>query len=131
MLGTDREIAPEIQPITAHVWHMLKSILFTTVLASQSVLDTIIYYSAVTPREGKLLSRGILMTFCRLSFVSTKFGALTAEGGGFSEMKRAFFGALDVLAFNYDDKDTTGDQSCVKLAVDLSNELTSESIVDC
>ncbi|KAL5635454.1 hypothetical protein ACGC1H_004296 [Rhizoctonia solani] len=120
----DAEIAPEIQPVTTHVWHMLKSILFTTVLASQSVLDTIIYYSAVTPREGKALSRSILMTFCRLSFVSTKFGALTAEGGGFSEMKRAFFGALDVLAFNYDDKDTTGDQSCVKLVADLSNELT-------
>ncbi|CAE6451576.1 unnamed protein product [Rhizoctonia solani] len=121
----DTEIASEIQPITTQVWHMLKSILFTTVLASQSVLDVIIYYSAVTPREGKLLSKGILMTFCRLSFVSTKFGALTAEGGGFSEMKRAFFGALDVLAFNYDDKDTTGDQSCANLVIDLSSELTN------
>ncbi|CAE6452570.1 unnamed protein product [Rhizoctonia solani] len=94
-------------------------------LASQSVLDTIIYYSAVTSQEGKLLSRGILMAFCRLSFVSTKFGALTAEGGGFSEMKRAFFGALDVLAFNSDDKDTAGDQSCIKLVVDLSTELSN------
>ncbi|KAG8714327.1 hypothetical protein FRC11_008890 [Ceratobasidium sp. 423] len=40
-------------------------------------------------------------------------------------MKRAFFGALDVLAFNYDDKDTTGDQSCIKLVVDLSGELAN------
>ncbi|KDN42116.1 hypothetical protein RSAG8_06974, partial [Rhizoctonia solani AG-8 WAC10335] len=56
----DAEIAPEIQPVTTYAWHMLKSILFTTVLASQSVLDAIIYYSAVIPREGKLLSRGIL-----------------------------------------------------------------------
>ncbi|CAE6516772.1 unnamed protein product [Rhizoctonia solani] len=119
----DSELAPDIQPITILVWHMLKSILFTTVLASQSVLDAVIYYSAVTPPEGKLLSKGILMSFCRLSFISTKFGALTAEGGGFSEMKRAFFGALDTLAFNYDDKDTTGDQSCIKLVADLSGEL--------
>ncbi|CAE6421205.1 unnamed protein product [Rhizoctonia solani] len=127
----DAEVAPEIQPVTAHIWHMLKSILFTTVLASQSVLDTIIYYPAVTSREGKSLARGILITFCRLSFVSTKFGALTAEGGGFSEMKRAFFGALDVLAFNYNDKDTTGDQSCVKLVADLSIELSNvESSLD-
>ncbi|CAE7158684.1 unnamed protein product [Rhizoctonia solani] len=121
----DAEIEPEIQPVTTQVWHTLKSMLFTTVLASQSVLDTIIYYSAVTPREGKLLSRNILMALCRLSFVSTKFGALTAEGGGFSEMKRGFFGALDVLAFNHDDQDTTGDQSCVKLVTDLSSELTN------
>ncbi|CAE6415280.1 unnamed protein product [Rhizoctonia solani] len=121
----DAELVPEIQSTTTHIWHMLKSILFTTVLASQSVLDTIIYYSAVTSQEGKLLSRGILMAFCRLSFVSTKFGALTAEGGGFSEMKRAFFGALDVLAFNSDDKDTAGDQSCIKLVVDLSTELSN------
>ncbi|KAF8682891.1 hypothetical protein RHS04_02189 [Rhizoctonia solani] len=121
----DVEIAPETQRVTALVWHMLKTILFTTVLISQSVLDTIIYYSDVVSREGKLLARGILMALCRLSFVSTKFGALTAEGGGFSEMKRAFFGALDVLAFNYDDKDTTGDRSCVELVANLSIELSS------
>ncbi|KAJ1309628.1 hypothetical protein OPQ81_006397 [Rhizoctonia solani] len=121
----DDELAPKIQPVTARVWHMLKSMLFTTVLVSQSVLDAVVYYSAIPRRESKLLSRGILMSFCRLSFISTKFGALTAEGGGFSEMKRAFFGALDVLAFNYDDKDNTGDQSCVRLVVDLSGELNS------
>ncbi|ELU44932.1 Mon1 domain-containing protein [Rhizoctonia solani AG-1 IA] len=120
-------LAPETQRVTALVWHMLKTILFTTVLISQSVLDTIIYYSDVVSREGKLLARGILMALCRLSFVSTKFGALTAEGGGFSEMKRAFFGALDVLAFNYDDKDNTGDRSCVELVANLSIELSSKS----
>ncbi|CEL51678.1 hypothetical protein RSOLAG1IB_00213 [Rhizoctonia solani AG-1 IB] len=121
----DVEIAPEIQHVTTNVWHIFKSILFTTVLAFQSVLDATLYYSAVAIPEAKLLSRGILTSFCRLSFVSTKFGALTAEGGGFSEMKRAFFGALDILAFNYDDKDTTGDQSCLKLVADLSAELSS------
>jgi hypothetical protein len=113
--------------VTTNVWHIFKSILFTTVLAFQSVLDATLYYSAVAIPEAKLLSRGILTSFCRLAFVSTKFGALTAEGGGFSEMKRAFFGALDILAFNYDDKDTTGDQSCLKLVADLSAELSSKS----
>ncbi|KAF8759146.1 hypothetical protein RHS01_02450 [Rhizoctonia solani] len=105
----DVEIAPETQRVTALVWHMLKTILFTTVLISQSVLDTIIYYSDVVSREGKLLARGILMALCRLSFVSTKFGALTAEGGGFSEMKRAHY----------------GDRSCVELVANLSIELSS------
>lgn len=124
----DGVLAQEIWPTATNVWHMLKSMLFTTVLVAQSVLDVIIYYSPITPREAKGLSSTILMVFCRLSFVSTKFGALTAEGGGFSEMKRAFFGALDVLAFNSNDRDRTGDESCIKLIIDLSCELSSKSI---
>ncbi|KAG9101613.1 hypothetical protein FS749_005151 [Ceratobasidium sp. UAMH 11750] len=120
----DEKIAINARPTTTIIWHMLKSFLFTTVLIARSALDTVIYYNATTPQEGKALSRGILTTLCRLSFVSLKFGALTAEGGGFGEMKRAFFGALDVLASNVDDRDSTGDQSCVKLVADLSSELS-------
>ncbi|KAG9095910.1 hypothetical protein FRC06_009298, partial [Ceratobasidium sp. 370] len=96
----DEKIAIDARPTTTIIWHMLKSFLFTTVLIARSALDTVIYYNAATPQEGKALSRGILTTLCRLSFVSLKFGALAAEGGGFGEMKRAFFGALDVLASN-------------------------------
>ncbi|KAG8747605.1 hypothetical protein FRC10_000147 [Ceratobasidium sp. 414] len=120
----DEKIAINARPTTTIIWHMLKSFLFTTVLIARSALDTVIYYNTTTPQEGKALSRSILTTLCRLSFVSLKFGALAAEGGGFSEMKRAFFGALDVLASNVDDRDSTGDQSCVKLVTDLSLELS-------
>lgn len=76
------------------------------------------------------MSRGILKTFCGLSFISSKFGALAAEGGGFAEMKRAFFGALDVLSSNSDDQDTTGDRLCSKLIKDLATELAGSFFVD-
>ncbi|KAG9091785.1 hypothetical protein FRC07_011787, partial [Ceratobasidium sp. 392] len=121
---SDEKIAIDTRPTTTIAWHMLKSFLFTTVLISQSALDTVIYYNAATPQEGKTLSRNILTALCRLSFVSLKFGALTAEGGGFSGMKRAFFGALDVLASNSDDSGSTGERLCVELVTSLALELS-------
>lgn len=113
----------EARPTTTNIWHGLKSLLFATVLTTQSILDVVIYYPTVSIHDAKTLSRNILMTFCRLSFISSKFGVLAAEGGGFTEMKRAFFGALDVLSSNSDDQDTTGDRLCSKLISDLATEL--------
>ncbi|KAF8610274.1 hypothetical protein BDV93DRAFT_517422 [Ceratobasidium sp. AG-I] len=123
LIQDDGNLDAMARPTTTNIWHGLKSLLFSTVLTIQSVLDVTIYYSAVSVQEGKLLSRNILMTFCRMSFISARFGALAAEGGGFTEMKRAFFGALDVLSSNSDDQDTTGDRLCSKLINDLATEL--------
>jgi hypothetical protein len=49
------------------------------------------------PTSGGLAS-GILGTLFHLSFISSKFGGLTADGGGFTEQKRTFFAALDVIS---------------------------------
>ncbi|QRV86632.1 Mon1 domain protein [Ceratobasidium sp. AG-Ba] len=123
-IDKDENIAVDARPTTTIIWHILKVFLFTTVFVVQSLLDVTIYYHSTTTQEGKVLARSILTTFCRLSFVSLKFGALAAEGGGFNEMKRAFFGALDVLASNSDDQDSTGDRSSIQLVNSLASELS-------
>ncbi len=95
-----------------NLWTALKTLLFSTVMLSQSVLSTIIY---VPPPKATsdgpqfvppvVLATSVLEILHHLAFVISKFGGVTAtepsatgQGGSFKELKGIFYSALDILS---------------------------------
>ncbi|KAG8893809.1 hypothetical protein FRB99_001696, partial [Tulasnella sp. 403] len=87
------------------LWQILKSFLFSTILVFQTILRVITFEKV--PKSLKLapeshphaLVSSITSSFLHLSFVTSKLGGgLTSHGGGFSEQKRVFYTALDVIS---------------------------------
>ncbi|KAF9514564.1 hypothetical protein BS47DRAFT_1342867 [Hydnum rufescens UP504] len=103
MISDEDTLAATIRPTTQQLWNVFKTLLFSAVLIFQSIIDVIILqnspHSTISslPSSGGLASE-ILGSLFHLSFISSKFGGLTAEGGGFTEQKRTFFAALDILS---------------------------------
>lgn len=97
---------PDSRELATKIWTILKTLLFMTVMLSQSVLSTITYTrpSAAPPDPERFathssLALSTLRTLSHLSFVITKFGGVTSTSGvGFAELKRVFYSALDVLS---------------------------------
>ncbi|KAF8272006.1 hypothetical protein EI94DRAFT_1796647 [Lactarius quietus] len=114
----DNDIAPDSRELAANIWTVLKTLLFMTVMLSQSVLSTITYTrpasSTVAPHEPAThmpthssLALSTLRTLSHLSFVITKFGGVTStSGAGFAELKRVFYSALDVLSADIEASET-------------------------
>ena len=87
------------------MWNLLKTQLFTTIMISQAVLSTVVFVPhpadvATSPTSSpQALATTILRTLSHLAFVVHQFGGVTAtSAGGFPELKRVFYMALDVLA---------------------------------
>lgn len=92
------------------MWQVLKTLLFSTVLISQSVISVVTFHwppstlneslsdTNNSPSQAASLAAAILHNLSHLAFISSKFGGLTANGGGFTEQKKVFFAALDVVA---------------------------------
>jgi len=102
----ENDIAPESRQVAADIWIVLKTLLFTTIMLSQSILSTITYSRPVssavvptTPLTHSSLALSTLHTLSHLSFVITKFGGVAStSSAGFAELKRVFYSALDVLS---------------------------------
>lgn len=109
----ENDIAPDSRELAANIWTILKTLLFMTVMLSQSILSTITYTHPVSSTAAPLepeqsatrmpthssLALSTLRTLSHLSFVITKFGGVTSTSGvGFAELKRVFYSALDVLS---------------------------------
>ncbi|EIW59549.1 uncharacterized protein TRAVEDRAFT_147587 [Trametes versicolor FP-101664 SS1] len=101
--GATRELA------TA-TWSMLKTLLFTTLMISQSVLSAVVFVpgrqasqrpsSSASPQAIALT---VLHVLSHLSFVMPQLGGVASTSeGGLPELKRAFYMALDVLASSED-----------------------------
>ena len=98
--------ASESRQVAADIWIVLKTLLFTIIMLSQSILSTITYSrpvsSAAVPAPlltHSSLALSTLRTLSQLSFVITKFGGVTSTSSdGFAELKRVFYSALDVLS---------------------------------
>ncbi|KZT73966.1 hypothetical protein DAEQUDRAFT_363943 [Daedalea quercina L-15889] len=90
--------------LMTQVWNLLKTQLFSTVMLCQAILSTVVFvsYPDRTPSSStsspQALATAVLRTLSHLSFVIHQFGGVTATSGGFPELKRAFYMALDVLA---------------------------------
>ena len=112
---------PDSQELAANIWTILKTLLFMTVMLSQSVLSTITYThpvsSTAAPPEPERsathmathssLALSTLRTLSHLSFVITKFGGVTSTSSvGFAELKRVFYSALDVLSADVEASET-------------------------
>lgn len=109
--------APDSRELATKIWTILKTLLFMTVMLSQSVLSTITYSrpvssSAASPDPERFathssLALSTLRTLSHLSFVITKFGGVTSTSGvGFAELKRVFYSALDVLSADVEASET-------------------------
>ena len=105
---------PDSRELATKIWTILKTLLFMTVMLSQSVLSTITYTrpSAAPPDPERFathssLALTTLRTLSHLSFVITKFGGVTSTSGvGFAELKRVFYSALDVLSADVEASET-------------------------
>lgn len=104
-LSDGDDVAPESKATMASLWLILKSLLFSSILISQSILRTVTFESVpstlslIPEAHPHALVSCITGTFFHLAFVTSKFGGgLTSHGGGFQEQKRAFYTALDILS---------------------------------
>ncbi|CDO71678.1 hypothetical protein BN946_scf184915.g22, partial [Trametes cinnabarina] len=95
--------------VATAAWSVLKTLLFTTLMLSQSILSAIVFIPnlqaspLVSPTSSvfspQMIALQVLDVLSHLSFVMPQLGgvASTAEGG-LAELKRAFYMALDVLS---------------------------------
>ena len=105
--------AADSRELTASIWSVLKTLLFTTIMISQTCLSATVYNAP--PSSSRLLGNTsstspsyptpsslaltTLHTLSHLSFIISQFGGVTStSGGGFSELKRTFYTALDVVS---------------------------------
>ena len=102
---------------------MLKTLLFMTLMLSQSILAAVVFVpnshsQATSPVSPHSIALDIMHVLAQLSFVMPQFGgvASTAEGG-LPELKRAFYMALDIL--------TASDEAAERFVADLLGEITS------
>ncbi|KAI0821986.1 hypothetical protein BC628DRAFT_1391850 [Trametes gibbosa] len=100
----------ETREIAIATWSVLKTLLFTTLMVSQSILSATVFVPnphtaqisrpAPSPQE---ISLDILHVLSHLSFIMPQFGGVASTSeGGLPELKRAFYMALDVLASDRD-----------------------------
>ena len=99
--------------LTTEIWKIFKTLLFSTVLVSQSFLTVIKFHRPPAPLPSiafvpsqpwspHALAARVLSLFNHLAFISSKMGSgTTSSGGGFTEQKRAYFTALDILSQDY------------------------------
>lgn len=91
------------------IWQVLKTLLFSMVLVEQAVLNVLTFHNPPssssplssppsTTDQSQHLAATLIHALYDLSFVSSAFGSITAQGGGFSEHKRTFFAGLDVVS---------------------------------
>ncbi|KAK7690115.1 hypothetical protein QCA50_006763 [Cerrena zonata] len=101
------EIAAESRELTAKIWSVLKTLLFTNIMIVQAILTTLAYKPSPlvshTPYE---IALSALQIFAHLSFVLPQFGGVTSTGeGGFPELKKVFYMALDILSTNKEESE--------------------------
>ncbi|KAJ4491609.1 hypothetical protein C8J55DRAFT_284139 [Lentinula edodes] len=96
-------------------WITLKTLLFSIIMISDSVLSACLYIPPTVYRLSPTsslsspasLSLTTLLTLFRLSFVVSQFGGISSMGGGeeasFKEMRKAAYLALDILASGPED----------------------------
>ncbi|KAI0917379.1 hypothetical protein AcW2_007517 [Taiwanofungus camphoratus] len=104
-------IASESRELIAQLWSILKTLLFTVIMISQSILSTVVFVpspaaasssssnvSADVPSAFSL-ALIVLRTLSHLSFVVSQFGGvISTSASDFPELKRTFYMALDVLS---------------------------------
>ncbi|KAI0320160.1 hypothetical protein OF83DRAFT_656818 [Amylostereum chailletii] len=131
-------IAPESRELATTLWTVLKTFLFTAVMISLSPLTTALYNRpppvlrgnltgvAVGPVTPSTLALTTLNILSHLSFVISKFGGVTATAEtGFSELKKVFFTALDLLSADVQASDIFARSISVKDTLAASSTSTS------
>ncbi|KAH9936123.1 uncharacterized protein B0H18DRAFT_1100836 [Fomitopsis serialis] len=104
-VSNEEDVAPDSRELVTQTWNLLKTQLFTTIMLCQAILSTVVFVPhpgtepSTSTSSPQSLATAVLRTLSHLSFVVHQFGGVTASsGGGFPELKRVFYMALDVLA---------------------------------
>ena len=120
----DADFADEgSREIATATWSILKTLLFTTLMLSQSILSAVVFIpipqsnSAYSSSSGISSSHGIaldvLHILSHLSFVMPQFGGVSSTSdSGLPELKRAFYMALDVLSTSETEADRLVEELC-------------------
>ncbi|KIK94745.1 hypothetical protein PAXRUDRAFT_142236 [Paxillus rubicundulus Ve08.2h10] len=91
----EESIAPETRPLTTSLWTILKTLLFCIIMITEAGLSATVYAPSALGHSTAALALIELRTLSYLAFVIEKFGGVGHSA--FSEFKRAFYLALDVL----------------------------------
>lgn len=89
------------------IWKVLKTLLFSHLVISQSILSSIQYLQppqvarAVDPSPSSI-ARSNLRSLLHLSFVISQFGGVASSAEGFKELKRVCYMAIDIVASDPD-----------------------------
>jgi hypothetical protein len=102
------------------VWSILKSLLFSSLMISQSALDILIYYphSSQPPPFTSSIAHSVLRILIHLSFIIFKIGGISSTSS-VAELKRCFFTAVDCLSLD--------SEECNNFVINLCQEVTSGS----
>ncbi|KAH9924256.1 uncharacterized protein BXZ73DRAFT_50648 [Epithele typhae] len=100
--GDEQFAGSSSRDLTKTTWSILKTLLFTALMISQSVLTAVVFVSqpedATAAPSPFALALEILHILSNLSFVMPQFGGVASTSEGLPELKRAFYMALDVLS---------------------------------
>ncbi|OCH85759.1 hypothetical protein OBBRIDRAFT_762524 [Obba rivulosa] len=113
-------IAPQSQELTKTLWTILKTLLFTTIMVSQSILSVAAFNRQPLAASDSPLSPSpfslaltVLHTLSHLSFVISQFGSVTSTAqSSFPELKRVFYMALDILSASAEDSERFVSELC-------------------
>lgn len=98
--------APQTRELSTEIWRILKTLLFSHLLISQTILSSIPYIKspaqATHEPSSSSISRSVIRCLDHLSFVLSQFGGVTSSAEGFKEIKRVFYMALDILEADED-----------------------------
>ncbi|PIL22397.1 hypothetical protein GSI_15085 [Ganoderma sinense ZZ0214-1] len=109
--------------VATTTWSILKTLLFTTLMLSQSILSAVVFIpdpqsnTAYSSPSGISSPYGIaldvLHVLSHLSFVMPQFGGVASTSdSGLPELKRAFYLALDVLSASETEADHFVEELC-------------------
>ena len=119
--------ASDAQRITEQVWGILKTLLFSTVMLQQAILDVLLHVASPLKPSSSLdkqprrvyisapdLSASVLRTLMCLSFVVEKFGGVSSapDQQGFGELRKVFYLALDILSADSERSEVFLKDSC-------------------
>ena len=81
------------------VWSILKTLLFSNLMISQSILNSLIYYpqASTPPTFTGSIAQSVLRVLVNLSFIISKVGGLSSTTS-VVELKRCFYTAVDCFS---------------------------------
>ncbi|KLO17280.1 hypothetical protein SCHPADRAFT_994449 [Schizopora paradoxa] len=116
-INSDADLDVPSPRTTEKIWLILKTLLFSIVMVEQAVLDVMLYLPSISSqrsangkqrgssRSAQGIASSLLYTLMHLSFVVAEFGGVTAPTstgneptGGFPELRKVFYMALDLLS---------------------------------
>ena len=88
--------------IATATWSILKTLLFTALMISQTVLSGVIFIpnegDSKSARSPYSIALDVLHVLFSLAFVVPQLGGVASTSEGLPELKRTFYMALDVLS---------------------------------